>query len=72
MGGAARSIGSAEVRRVLHDVGGDLRAAGDQLGLTSQELLMILAYDITVTATNNKTRGIATGVFDVLGRDSEP
>ncbi len=67
MGEPARTIGSAEVRRVLHDLGGDLRAAGAQLGLSSQELLMILAYDITVTATQRKTRGTATGAFEKIG-----
>jgi hypothetical protein len=71
MGEPARSIGSAEVRRVLQDLGGDLRAAGEKLGLSTQEILMILAYDITVTATNNKTRGTATGVFEVLSRDTD-
>lgn len=67
MGEAARAIGSAEVRRVMHETGGDLRAAGEALGLSTQELLMILAYDITVTATNTKTRRVATGAFEAIG-----
>jgi hypothetical protein len=71
----ARAIGAADVRAVLGEVGGDLRAVGDRLGLATHEILMILAYDITVTSTQKKSQRTASGVFDTLivdERETEP
>ncbi len=50
-----------DVRRALAASGGDLRAVGAELGLETRELLMILAYDVTVTATGQEDERIASG-----------
>lgn len=60
----------SDVRRALADCGGDLRAVGEKLGLDTQDLLMILAYDVTITTTGAKGEQTASGVFDAI--DAKP
>lgn len=68
---AARAVGRVEVRRLLAEHHGDLRAVGERLGLDTQQILMILAYDITVTSADTKERGTATDVFDAITADDD-
>lgn len=48
------TLGRAEVRLALRTTGGDLRAVGAMLGLTSEQILMILAFDVQVTRVPTK------------------
>lgn len=66
MSRAPGRVTQRDVRRALAASGGDLRAVGEKLGLSTQDLLMILAYDVTVTSIGEKTQQIATGVFDTI------
>lgn len=67
------AIGAPDVRAALAAAGGDLRAVGARFALSSEQLLMILAYDITVTTTTRKERSAATGVFAAIdNRETQP
>lgn len=70
-GPAAQMVTREDVRRALAAAGGDLRAVRQKFGLQTEELLMILAYDVTLTATGEKTLATASGVFDAIDDDKE-
>jgi hypothetical protein len=52
---AAFTVGRPEVRLAMRTTGGDLRAVGAMLGLSSEQILMILAYDVLDTRVAEKT-----------------
>ena len=66
MPNAGQKVTRADIRRAMAESGGDLRAVGERFGMGSREILMILAYDVTITTTNEKTSSTASGVFDAL------
>lgn len=67
----ATAVGAREIRAALTEAGGDLRAVGQRFGLATNEILMILAYDITVTTTGEKSGRTASGVFEALALDKK-
>jgi hypothetical protein len=68
----AFTIGRTEVRLAMHATGGDLRAVGAMLGLSTEEILTILAYDVTLTRMTAKTADELTGVAAIPERRTQP
>jgi hypothetical protein len=52
---AAFTVGRPEVRLAMQTTGGDLRAVGAMLNLSTEQILMILAYDVLITRVAEKT-----------------
>src|SRR3990167_4435732 len=59
-------VTQAAIRAALEESGGDLRSVGERFGIGTPELLLVLAYEVSVTATDRESLESVAGIFDAI------